>query len=131
MERGYVDSNPLRLIKPPSVDEKTVPVVTDDQIRDLLTLFNPALARTPAHRFRLIRSRAVLYMFWDTPGRLGEISELRLEDMDMDAWAVQVMGKGGRERWMPLGDTARSVLMDYLQEREKLVPNTDTLWVSG
>ena len=32
---------------------------------------------------------------------------------------------------MPLGDAAKSVLMDYLQEREKLHPNTDALWVSG
>ena len=53
VEREFVDGNPLHLIKPPSVDEKTVPVVTEDQIRDLLTLTDPALARTSAHRFRL------------------------------------------------------------------------------
>ncbi len=66
----------------------------------------------------------------DTPGRLGEISKLRLEGIDMEAGAVLVMGKGRRERWMPLGDAARSVLMDYIQEREKLHPYTDALWVS-
>ena len=130
VERDYVDSNPLRLIKPPSLDEKTVPVVTEEQIRNLLMLVDPALARTPAHRFRLVRSRALLYMLWDTPGRLGEVSKLRLEGVDMEAGAVLVMGKGRRERWMPLGDAAKSVLMDYLQEREKLHPNTDALWVS-
>ena len=48
----------------------------------------------------------------------------------MEAGAVLVMGKGRRERWMPLGDAARSVLMDYIQEREKLHPYTDALWVS-
>ena len=131
MDREYVDASPLHLIKPPSVDEKTVPVVTEEQIRDLLMLVDPALARTPAHRFRLVRSRAVLYMLWDTPGRLNEVSTPTLEDVDMEAGAVRVMGKGRRERWMPLGDAAKSVLMDYLQEREKLHPNTDALWVSG
>ena len=130
VEREYVDASPLHLIKPPSVDEKTVPVVTEEQIRNLLMLVDPALARTPAHRFRLVRSRALLYMLWDTPGRLGEVSKLRLEGIDMGAGAVLVMGKGRRERWMPLGDAAKSVLMDYLQEREKLHPNTDALWVS-
>ena len=34
VERDYTDSNPLQLIKPPSLDEKTVPVVTEDQVRD-------------------------------------------------------------------------------------------------
>ena len=130
LEREYEDDNPLRLIKPPGLDEKTVPVVTEDQMRNLLTISDPSLATTPAHQFRLVRSRALLFMFWDTPGRLTEISELRLEDVDMSAGAVLVMGKGRRERWMPLGDAARSVLMDYIQEREKLVPNTDALWVS-
>ena len=41
-----------------------------------------------------------------------------------------VMGKGRRERWMPIGDAVRSVLADYLLEREKLFPNTNALWVS-
>ncbi len=130
VERGYVEENPLHLIKPPRLDEKTVPVVSEDQMRDLLILTNPALARTPAHRFRLVRNRAVLYMLWDTPGRLTEISRIRLEDVDMETGAVLVMGKGRRERWMPIGDAVRSVLADYLLEREKLLPNTDALWVS-
>ena len=125
-----MDCNPLHLIKPPSLDEKTVPVVTEDQMRDLLTLADPALARTPVHRFRLTRSRALLYVLWDTPGRLTKISKLRLEEVDMAAGAVLVMGKGRRERWMPLGDAARSVLTDYLQEKERLVPYTDAVWVS-
>ena len=111
-EREYVDSNPFRLIKAPSLDEKTVPVVTEDQIRDLLTLSDPALARTPAHRFRLTRSRALLYMFWNTPGRLTEVSKLRLEDVDLETGVVLVMGKGRRERWMPLGSASKSVLSE-------------------
>ena len=130
VEREYADSNPFQLIKPPSLDEKTVPVVTENQVRDLLTLADPALATTPAHRFRLTRSRALLYMLWDTPGRLSEISKVRLEDLDLEAGAVLVMGKGRRERWMPLGGAARSALLDYLQEREKLSPTTNALWIS-
>ena len=130
VERGYVEINPLHLIKPPSLDEKTVPVVSEDQMRDLLILTNTALAKTPAHRFRLVRNQAVLYMLFDTPGRLAEISKIRLEDMDLETGVVLVMGKGRRERWMPIGDAARSALLDYLLEREKLLPNTDALWVS-
>ena len=68
VERKHIDENPLDDIEPPSLEEKTVPIVTEDQMRDLLALADPALARTPAHRFRLVRDRAVLYSFWDTPG---------------------------------------------------------------
>ena len=41
-----------------------------------------------------------------------------------------VMGKGGKERYMPIGDTARSVLWEYLQVRSALIPSTNALWVS-
>ena len=131
LERDNVDRNPLHLIKPPSVEEKTVPVVTEGQMRDLLVICDPVLARTPAHRFRLTRSRALLYILCDTPGRLGEISEIGLDDVDLDVGAVRVMGKGRRERWMSLGEVARAMLIDYLQEREKLSPPTNAVWVSG
>ena len=45
VDRGHSDENPLTDIEPPSVDEETVPVITEDQMRDLLTLADPALAR--------------------------------------------------------------------------------------
>ena len=130
VERGHSDENPLDDIEPPSLEEKTVPIVTEDQMRDLLTLADPAFARTPAHRFRLARDRAVLYAFWDTPGRLSEIAKLRLEDTDLTNGTLLVMGKGRKERKMPIGDTARSAIWDYLQEREALMPRTKALGVS-
>ena len=130
VERKHVDENPLSDIEPPSLDEKTVPIVTEDQMRDLLTLADPTLARTPAHRFRLVRDRAVLYSFWDTPGRLSEIAKLQLENTDLSNGTLLVMGKGRKERKMPIGDMARSVIWDYLQEREALMPQTKALWVS-
>ena len=130
VERKHIDENPLDDIEPPGLDEKAVPTVSEGQVRDLLTLADPALARTPAHRFRLVRDRALLYAFWDTPGRLAEIAKLQLNDVDLANGTLLVMGKGRKERRMPIGDTARSVIWDYLQEREALMPRTKALWVS-
>lgn len=130
VERKHVDENPLSDIEPPSLDEKTVPIVTEDQMRDLLTLADSSLARTPAHRFRLSRDRALLYAFWDTPGRLSEIAKLQLSDVDLANGTLLVMGKGRKERRMPIGDTARSALSAHLRERETLLPRTKAFWVS-
>ena len=127
---GHVEDNPLRLIKRPYVDERTVPVATERAVLDLLTLLDPALARTPAHRFRLDRNRAVLYLLWDTPGRRNEIPILGVADVDLDEGAVLVMSKGRKERWMPIGDLTRSVLWDYIRAREAIGPRSGALWVS-
>ena len=112
------------------MDEKTVPVVTEDQMLDLLTLADPALARTSAHHFRLVRDQAVLYMLWHTPCRFNEIFKICLEDLDKEAGAVLVMGEGRRARWMPIGGATKSVLVYCPLERERLLPNTNALWVS-
>ena len=130
VERGPNDENPMLSISAPKLEEKTVPIITEDQMRDLLTLADPSLARTPAHRFRLVRDRALLYAFWDTPGRLAEIAKLRLDEVDLTNGTLLVMGKGRKERRMPIGDAARSIVWDYLQEREVLMPHTKALWVS-
>ena len=94
VERKHIGENPLDDIEPPSLEEKTVPVITEGQMRDLLTLADPALARTPAHRFRLVRDRAVLYAFWDTPGRLSEIAKLQLADVDLANGTLAGDGQG-------------------------------------
>ena len=62
--------------------------------------------------------------------RLAEIAKLRLEDVDLTTSTLLVMGKGRKERRMPIGDAARSELCDYLQERESLMPRTKAVWVS-
>ena len=129
-DRGHVESNPLRLIKHPRVDEKTVPVVSEQEMVDLLTLLDPALATTPGDLFRLTRNRAVLILFWDTPGRLNEIACLDVGNVDLEAGTVVVMGKGRKERAMGLGDVARLALWDYLQVRKTVSPRSESLWVS-
>ena len=131
LERGHVEENVMKLMKPPPVDENTVPLVSDSQIQDLLALLNPKLARTPRERFLMIRNRAILHLFVDTPGRLDEIAEMKLDDARPDDNRVRVMGKGGKERYMPIGNTPQAVLRDYLRARETKEPLTEKLWVSA
>ena len=128
--RGPKDESPMLFINAPKLGENTVPPITEDQVRDLLTLADPFLARTPAHRLRLVRDRAFLYTFWDTPGRLAEIAKLRLDDVDLTNGTLLVMGKGRKERRMPNGDAAKPVMWDYQREGETLMPWTKVLWVS-
>lgn len=49
-----------------------------------------------------------------------------MDDVDLDAAMVKVMGKGRRERWMPLGETSLVALWDYLQVRRSRLSH---LWL--
>ena len=117
VQRGYAATNPIDLIQHPRVEERVIPTVADHQILDLLELVDPRHARTAAERFRAFRNRAIIWLLVDTPIRRGELAGLGVDDIDLDAATVKVMGKGQRERLMPLGETSLLALWDYLQVR--------------
>ena len=79
----------------------------------------------------MLRNRALLHLFVDTPGRLNELADMKLGDAGPDENRIRVMGKGGRERFTPIGRSARSALSEYLQARDAMEPFTPNLWVSG
>ena len=59
-----------------------------------------------------------------------ELTSLTLDTVDLDAGAILVLGKGGRERWMPLGAVCAAALWDYLQIRKTCARDgVCALWV--
>ena len=129
VERGHVESNPLRLINRPHVDERTVPVVSEREVLDLLTLLDPALARTPAHRFRLARNRAVLYLLWDAPGRRNEIAMLGLGTWTWTRARFSSWARGGGSAGCPLA-TSPGRYCGTIFRPGKLSVRCSALWVS-
>ncbi|MCY4364933.1 MAG: tyrosine-type recombinase/integrase [Chloroflexi bacterium] len=129
-QRRLAAENVLDVMRAPRVEENIVPTLSDDQLADLLALVNPKLARTRKDAFRLKRNNALLYLFVDSPGRLREIATMQVDDVILDEEKVRVMGKGRRQRFMPIGPAAQRAMQDYLEARETLAPLTQDLWVS-
>ena len=112
------------------MEENIVPTLSDEQIADLLSLVNPKLARTRLYVFRLRRNNALLHLFVDTPGRLQEITTMKVDDVILEEEKIRVMGKGRRQRFMPIGKAAKRAMKEYLEARETLAPVTDDPWVT-
>jgi site-specific recombinase XerC len=72
-------------------------------------------ADTPLGR----RDRALLEMIYGLGLRLAEVVGLDLGDLDLDGGRVKVLGKGDKERILPLAGCAELALRDYLQQRLK------------
>ncbi len=131
VQRGFGEINPLAIIPHPRVEERTVPTVSQEQIEALFRCLDFQKSTTPAERFQVTRNRTVLFLLWDTPGRLNELATLTVDAVDPTEQAIRVMGKGRRERWMPLGAVATEALSEYMEVRAALVPRTDRLWVAA
>jgi len=67
------------------------------------------------------RDRALLEMIYGLGLRLAEVVGLDLRDVDLDGGRVKVLGKGNKERILPLAGCAEEALRDYLEQR--LEPN--------
>ena len=74
-----------------------------------------ATRRTPLGR----RDRAILELFYASGLRLSELVGLDLDDVNLTARMVRVLGKGGKERIVPFNPTAATALRAWLKDRER------------
>ncbi|MBW2120591.1 MAG: tyrosine-type recombinase/integrase, partial [Deltaproteobacteria bacterium] len=66
------------------------------------------------------RDRAILETLYSSGLRVGELAGLDVDSADLDVAVVRVMGKGRKERIVPLGSKAVEALRSYLAKRESL-----------
>lgn len=64
---------------------------------------------------RSLRDRAMLELLYAAGLRVSELVTLRTEALDLEGGFVRIVGKGSRERVVPLGSAARRVLVEYLE----------------
>lgn len=108
-ERSEVDDNPFALLKGPRVP-KTVPSVLSEA--ETLELLNAPDPNTWEGR----RDRAILELFYLTGLRLSEMAGLSRSDMSGDRDRFRVLGKGGKERIVPILGWARIRIDAYLDD---------------
>ncbi|MHB2025076.1 MAG: tyrosine recombinase [Elusimicrobiota bacterium] len=82
-------------------------------------------------KFTAIRNRAMLELLYATGIRISELVSLHFRQVDLAEGWVRVLGKGNRERVVPIGRKAREALTRYLAAREKRsIPASAVLFVS-
>jgi integrase/recombinase XerD len=85
------------------------------------------LLEAPDETKRLgLRDKAIIETFYSTGLRVSELSNLKIQDLHFDAGYLVCFGKGSKERVVPIGEKARTILQRYLQEmRPSLVKGQD------
>ena len=112
VEEGEIPESPMARMRPPIVPEEPPPVVTPDEMRQLLSA-------TAGKSFEDRRDHALLLLFADTGMRRTECAGLTVEDVDLDAKEATVLGKGRRPRVCPFGNATARALDRYLRIRTR------------
>ena len=108
----YLQRDPLLGFGSPKQEK---PLMTFLSVDDVFRLLDGVLGSGPLE----IRDRAVLEVLYSTGIRVSELVGLNWGDIDFRLGIVRVVGKGSKERIVPIGEVALSVLRDYAMEQEK------------
>jgi integrase/recombinase XerC/integrase/recombinase XerD len=103
-----VGQNPAELVSSPKREEKLPRVLSGEQVRSLL---EGIPARTPLE----LRDRAMLELAYSCGLRCEEIVNLDSGSFDFETEQLRVLGKGSKERLLPVGEPAQKALRRYLE----------------
>jgi site-specific recombinase XerD len=103
-----VIENPFKNLKPPKIDKKIIQALSPTEIDRLFKL-------CMGNNMLDVRNKAILSVFLDTGLRISELTNLTLDDVDMDNASLLIRhGKGGKQRVVRIGNKAQKVLWKYI-----------------
>jgi integrase/recombinase XerC len=111
---AIIDDDPGGLIRAPKCEVRMPAHLSEDEMARLLAA---ASDETPLGR----RDRAILELFYASGLRLNELAGLDLDDVNLSARMVRVLGKGGKQRIIPFNGSTATTIRAYLIDRERLV----------
>ncbi len=107
VREGHATEDPTAHLESPHPWRRLPTVLSSEEVERLLA---PRELKTP----RELRDRAMLEVLYASGLRVSELVGLRLADLDFAVGIVRVLGKGDKERLVPLGDAALASLRAYL-----------------
>ena len=123
---GVMDSDPIQLIQAPKPERKLPDVLSVEEIESIIGAVNMS-------RREVVRNKAMLEVLYSCGLRVSELIELKMSRVDLIDGVVKVVGKGNKERVIPIGQQACDAIDDYLSHyRADVVPlkgHEDTLFL--
>ena len=112
-ERKGLEANPLMAVSLPKADKRLPVFLTTTQIEALLRAPHEAKPEKQAPSWMPWRDAAILELFYSSGLRLSELAALDVRDLDPYNETVRVLGKGSKERIVPVGEPALEAIQQY------------------
>ena len=107
VREGVTDQDPAARVAPPRLPRSLPRPLPVDDVRRLLEAPDEG---TPAG----LRDRAILELLYGSGLRISELTGMDVDDLDLEEGSLRVLGKGGKEREVPLGSFGRDAVGAYL-----------------
>jgi integrase/recombinase XerC len=111
--RGQIKVNPLQKVLTPKLSKKLPEVIQQSNLEGLSSL------DVPTEDFSEMRNFLILRLFYETGVRRSELIHIKLFDIDYQRKTLKILGKGNKERLIPLGEEIIYILQRYLLIRSQ------------
>jgi len=118
-KKGKIDKNPMAKITAPKIAKRLPQYVMENEMESLFDLIDVE------QTFSSIRDRLILELLYATGMRRAELIQLKNADIYLANRFIKVLGKGNKERLIPVGKDLLENIMRYKEEREKTFDHLD------
>lgn len=126
VRENIVQDDPTDLVDTPRAWRRVPDVLSSKEVMQMI--------EAPIQRGKLpLRDKAVLELFYASGLRVSELVDLTIDRLNVSSGIVRCLGKGNKERLVPVGKKSLDVLIKYIQQvRPKMLKgkNVDALFVS-
>jgi integrase/recombinase XerC len=121
--QNQIPFNPSASVKAPKLDKHLPEFMSEKEMHQALTRIDTS---TPAG----CRDRALIELFYGTGMRLSELGSLDVDGINFSSSTVRVLGKGNKERILPVGTGTLRMIQKYLTQRDTFRPKDDALFLN-
>ena len=125
-QNEMITKNPAALVPLPKLHEKEIIRLEPNEVAILLDQVEDGTKLTQKeleyHKKTKVRDVALLTLLLGTGIRVSECVGLNLEDVNFDVDGIKIRRKGGYEAVIYFGQEVETALLDYLEQRERIIP---------
>ena len=122
LKGDYIDENPLDKTKRPKIKtEHNVTYLVRDEINEVLNQ-----VRLNATEQKKSRDLCIISLMLSTGLRVSAVTQINVEDVDLDNNTIKVVEKGNKVRTINFGDNLNALIWECINDREKYFPDADT-----
>lgn len=125
IKRGIVSVNPVDKVSRPKLTKHLPEYLTEEEVGKLLDVE----VKSPYD----YRNKTILELLYSSGIRISELVNIKTPNYDSEECLIRIMGKGSKERIVPLGDYAINIMNDYMNNYRPLInkKHTDYVFVNN
>lgn len=121
IKRGIVSVNPADKVSRPKLTKHLPEYLTEEEVGKLLDVE----VKSPYD----YRNKTILELLYSSGIRISELVNIKTPNYDSEECLIRIMGKGSKERIVPLGDYAVNIMNDYMNNYRPLINKKHTDYV--